>query len=117
MDRHEQKRVITFLFMQMKRYKAMHRELTTVLIEGAANLETIKRQCRCFKDGDFRRLIMRSPSDSLLPLESYNSISQRSTIPLSKAICQVLCGGSSEEQDVLVAGSGAAKILKKTAAL
>jgi hypothetical protein len=94
----------------------IHRELTTVLIEGAASLETIKYQCRCFKDGDFRRLIMRSPSDSLRPLESYNSISQQSTSPLSKAICQALCDGPSEEQDVLVAGSGAATILKKTPA-
>jgi hypothetical protein len=44
---------MTFLFMQGKRSKAIHGELSGVLGEAAVSLTTIKRWCRRFKDGNF----------------------------------------------------------------
>jgi hypothetical protein len=43
MENHEQRCVMKFLFMQGKRSKAIHRELSGVLGEAAVSLATIKR--------------------------------------------------------------------------
>jgi hypothetical protein len=53
MDRYQQRCVIKFLFLQGKRYKAIHHELAAVLAEEAVSGETVKRWCRRFKNGDF----------------------------------------------------------------
>jgi hypothetical protein len=45
--------MIKFLFLQGKRYKAIQRELTALLTEEAVRIETVKRWCQHFKDGDF----------------------------------------------------------------
>jgi hypothetical protein len=45
--------VIKFLSLQAKGYRAVHREVTTILAKEAISIETVKRQCRRFKDGDF----------------------------------------------------------------
>jgi hypothetical protein len=44
-----------FLFMQGKRSKAIHGELSGVLGEAAVSLTTIKRWCLRVKDGSFSR--------------------------------------------------------------
>jgi transposase len=44
-----------FLFLQGKKSKAIHGELTGVLGEAAISLATVKRWCRGFKEGNFSR--------------------------------------------------------------
>jgi hypothetical protein len=53
MENHEQKSVIKFFFLQGRRSKAIHGELSQVLEEAAVSLATVKRWCRGFKEGDF----------------------------------------------------------------
>jgi transposase len=45
--------VVKFLFLQGKRFKVIHAELSEVHEEAAVSLATVKRWCRCFKDGNF----------------------------------------------------------------
>jgi hypothetical protein len=53
MENHEQKCVMKFLFLQGKRSKVRHGELSGVLREAALSLITVKRECWRFKDGNF----------------------------------------------------------------
>jgi uncharacterized protein YerC len=51
-ENHEQRCLMKFLFLQEKRYKAIHGDLSGILGETAASLATVERWCRCFKDGN-----------------------------------------------------------------
>jgi transposase len=53
MENHQQKSVIKFFFLQGRRSKAIHGELSRVLEEAAVSLATVKRWCWGFKEGDF----------------------------------------------------------------
>jgi hypothetical protein len=53
MDRTEQRFVIKFLFMDGKKYKAIHAELSRILKGHAVSVDVCKYWCRKFKAGDF----------------------------------------------------------------
>jgi transposase len=53
MDKFERRIVMKFLFLQGKRYKAIHTEIDAVLHEQAVSLATVERWCQRFKQGDF----------------------------------------------------------------
>jgi hypothetical protein len=53
MEKHEQRCVMRFFFLQGKKSKAIHGELPAVLGEAAMSLATFKRWCRRFKQGNF----------------------------------------------------------------
>jgi hypothetical protein len=76
MDRTEQRYVMTFLFMDEKKYKAIHTELSRVLKGYAVWVDVCKYWCRKFKAGDF------SMDDRLRP--------GRPPIKLSGAIMSLL---------------------------
>ena len=52
MEKHEQRSVIKFFFLQGRRSKAIHGELSRVLGEAAVSLATVKRWCRRLTEGD-----------------------------------------------------------------
>jgi hypothetical protein len=53
MDRTEQRYVMKFLFMDGRKYKAIHTELNRVLKGHAASVDVCKYWCPKFKVGDF----------------------------------------------------------------
>jgi hypothetical protein len=53
MDNYEQKSVMTFLFLQGKKSKAICDEFHRVLREAAVSLARVKHRYRRFKDGSF----------------------------------------------------------------
>jgi hypothetical protein len=53
------------LFLQGKRYKAIHRELNAILAKEIVSIEAFKRWCRRFKDGDFSVADHEKPDDPL----------------------------------------------------
>jgi hypothetical protein len=53
MDRTEQRYGMTFLFMNERKYKAIHTELSRVLKGHAVSVDVRKDWCRKFKAGDF----------------------------------------------------------------
>jgi hypothetical protein len=52
MDRTEQRSVMKFLFMDGRKYKAIHTELSRVLKGHAVSVDICKYWCRKFKAGD-----------------------------------------------------------------
>jgi hypothetical protein len=53
MDRTEQRYVMKFLFMEGRKYKAIHTELSRVLKGHAVSVDVSKYECGKFKAGDF----------------------------------------------------------------
>jgi hypothetical protein len=53
MDRTEQRYVMKFLFMEGRKYKAIHTELSRVLEGHVVSVDVCKYWCRKFKAGDF----------------------------------------------------------------
>jgi hypothetical protein len=53
MDRIEQRYLMKFLFMDRRKYKAIHTELSRVVKEHAVSVDVCKYWCRKFKAGDF----------------------------------------------------------------
>jgi hypothetical protein len=53
MDPTEQRYVMTFLFMDRRKYKAIRTELSRVLKGHALSVDVYKYWCRNFKAGDF----------------------------------------------------------------
>jgi hypothetical protein len=53
MDRTEQRHVMKFLFMDERKYKAIHTELSRVLKGHTISVDFCKYWCRKFKAGDF----------------------------------------------------------------
>jgi hypothetical protein len=53
MENHEQRCVIIFFFLEEKRSKEIHGELSGVLEEAAVSFTKVKCWCRGFKDGNF----------------------------------------------------------------
>jgi hypothetical protein len=52
-ENHERRSVMKFLFLQGKRYKAIHEALTGALGEAAVSLAAVKRWCWRFTQGNF----------------------------------------------------------------
>jgi hypothetical protein len=76
MDRNEQRYMVKFLFMDRRKYKAIHTELSRVLKGHAVSVGVCKYWCRKFKAGDF------SMDDRVRP--------ERPPIELSGAIMSLL---------------------------
>jgi hypothetical protein len=53
MDRTEQRYVMKFLFMDRRKYKAIHTELSRVLKGHALSVDVCKYWCRKFEASDF----------------------------------------------------------------
>jgi hypothetical protein len=53
MDRTEQRHIMKFLFMDGRKYKAIHTELSWIFEGHAASVDICKYWCRKFKAGDF----------------------------------------------------------------
>jgi hypothetical protein len=53
MDRTEQRYAMKFLRMDGRKYKAIHTELSRVLMRHAVSVDVCKYWCRKFKAGDF----------------------------------------------------------------
>jgi hypothetical protein len=76
MDRTQQRYMMKLLFMDGRKYKAIHTELSRVLKGHAVSIDVCKYECRKFKTGNF------SMDDRVRP--------GRSPIELSRAILTLL---------------------------